>query len=145
MKVYSALFLFLPLLHACTESAADTGLSLEHRLSVNDVMVGAIAPASNTLWGVGEPRSDEDWKALDDAAVVVVAAGTVIAQGGSGPNDMKWANDTSWRAFAQRMVAAGIDSRNAVRERDLDALLAAGEVLYPPCEECHAQFHPGLQ
>jgi hypothetical protein len=43
------------------------------------------------------------------------------------------------------MIEAGKQSLAAIRERDHDALLAAGDVLYPPCEGCHQQFNPGVR
>jgi hypothetical protein len=42
------------------------------------------------------------------------------------------------------MIQAGISALRAVRARDLEALTAAGEILYPPCEGCHTQFNPAV-
>ena len=35
--------------------------------------------------------------------------------------------------------------RKAAVERDIEQMYTAGEVIYPPCEECHLQFHPGVE
>ena len=122
--------------------AAD---NIDHRVSVREVMISAIAPATDTLWGAEDPQTDEEWKELEDAAIVVIATGTLIKDGGSGPNDMTWAADATWQQFAETMTEAGVGALAAVRARDMDALMTAtGEVLYPPCEECHLAFHPEL-
>jgi hypothetical protein len=42
------------------------------------------------------------------------------------------------------MIEAGKDALKAIRARNSEALIAAGDVLYPPCEGCHLQFNPGV-
>jgi hypothetical protein len=113
--------------------------------SVNDVMISIIAPATNTLWGIDDPQTDDDWQVFIDAADAVVATATEIKSGGAGPNDQQWADSPDWQAYADRLIAAGSDARTAAENKDVDAMYAAGDILYPPCEECHIQFHPGLQ
>ena len=113
--------------------------------SVNDMMISKITPATNTLWGIEDPQTDDEWQIFIDAANVVIDAANAIKQGGAGPNDDEWAQDPEWQAFADVIISAGIEAREAARNKDLDAMFNAGEVLYPPCEECHIQFHPGFQ
>lgn len=113
--------------------------------SVNHVMVEQITPATNTLWGIEDPQTDADWQVFIDAANVVIDTARSIKHGGTGPNDNSWAENPDWQAFADRLIAAGIDARAAAENKDVDAMYAAGDVLYAPCEECHIQFHPGLQ
>ena len=121
------------------------GLADGPEISVNDVMVEQIAPATNTLWAIEDPQTDADWQLFVDAANVVIDTTESIKQGGTGPNDNAWAQDPAWQAFADRLIAAGIDARAAAENKDVDAMYAAGDVLYAPCEECHIQFHPGMQ
>ena len=113
--------------------------------SVNDVMISVIAPATNTLWGIDDPQTDDDWQIFIDAADAVIATATEIKGGGAGPSDQQWAASPDWQAFADRLIAAGTDARKAALDKDVEAMFAAGDILYPPCEECHIQFHPGLQ
>jgi cytochrome c556 len=112
--------------------------------SVNDVMTDVITPASNTLWSVEDPQSDAEWQVLSAAAIALVDASEAIRQGGSGPNDMEWAANPAWQAFLNTLAGAASDARDAAAAKDLDSLLNANDVLYPPCEECHLQFHPGV-
>ncbi len=114
-------------------------------MSVNDLMITLITPATNTLWGIEDPQTAEDWQVFIDAADLVIDAGRTIKVGGTGPKDTDWAADPAWQAFADALIGAGRDARQAAMDQDIEAMYTAGEVLYPPCEECHLQFHPGVR
>lgn len=114
-------------------------------VSIRELMEKTITPASNTIWNAYEPPSDEDaWLRLEEAAVTMMVAAQVTAIGGTGPMDDEWARQPAWKAFNEVMLTASRDALAAIRARDHDALLAAGDVLYPPCEGCHQQFNPGV-
>jgi len=114
-------------------------------VSIKELMEKTITPATNTLWNAFEPPTEEaQWVALEEAAVTLLAASSVVALGGTGPMDAEWAKEPGWQAYNQVMIDAGRDALEAIRERDHDALLAAGDVLYPPCEGCHQQYNPGV-
>ncbi len=114
-------------------------------VTIKELMEKTITPATNTLWAAYEPpTSEEQWLALEEAAITLLAAANVVALGGTGPMDMQWAKEPAWRAYNEAMTNAGFDALEAIRARDHDALLAAGDVLYPPCEGCHLQFNPGV-
>lgn len=128
---------------ACT--GPDSASEKPPTISVNDMMTGVITPASNTLWSVEEPQSDAEWQDLADAANALIDASEIIRRGGSGPNDMEWAADPAWQAFMDILAGAARDAREAAIAKNLDSLLDANDVLYPPCEECHLQFHPDVR
>lgn len=114
-------------------------------VSIKELMEKTITPATNTLWNAFEPPTEEaQWVALEEAAVTLLAASSVVALGGTGPMDNEWARQPAWQAYNQVMIDAGRDALEAIRARDHEALLAAGDVLYPPCEGCHQQFNPGV-
>jgi hypothetical protein len=130
----------LTMLCACAISAA------EPQGTVLEVMTLVITPATNTIWGVEDPRSDEEWQVYIDAAEQLIAATTRIKAGGTGPNDPTWAANPAWQQFADALIESGREVRAAAEARDLDTMInASNDKMYPPCEECHAQFHPGLQ
>ncbi len=114
-------------------------------MSVNDLMITIVTPATDTLWGIEDPQTAEDWQVFVDAADVVIDAGRTMKNGGTGPNDAGWAADPAWQALTDALIGAGRDARQAAVNQDIEAMYAAGEVLYPPCEECHLQFHPGFR
>jgi cytochrome c556 len=114
-------------------------------VSIKELMEKTITPATNTLWNAFDPpTAEEQWAALEEAAVTLLAASSVVATGGTGPMDNEWAGQPAWQAYNQVMIDAGKDALEAIRARDHDALLAAGDVLYPPCEGCHKQFNPAV-
>ena len=137
-------FVSVAVLLATTAIGQDEGPDGSPGLSVYDRMVTVIAPATDTLWGIEDPQSDADWQVFVDAANVVIDSGNALLAGGTGRYDAVWAADPQWRIFVDQLVAAGRDARRAAENRDLDAMWTAGEVLYPPCEECHLKFNPGV-
>lgn len=138
----AALSLINPL-SAQQDEASDVAFT--PLVTIKELMEKTITPATNTLWNAYEPPTEEaQWAALEEAAITLLVAANVNAMGGTGPMDNEWVQEPSWRAFNQVMIDAGRDSLEAIRARDHDALLAAGDVLYPPCEGCHLQFNPGV-
>ena len=129
---------------ACSNSSDPADSAAAPGLSINALMTDVVTPTSNTLWSVEDPQTDADWLVFIDAASRMIAAGEQIKRGGTGPNDAARAEDPAWQAFADTLIGAAIDARGAAEAKDLDALLNANDVLYPPCEECHIQFHPGV-
>ena len=113
-------------------------------VTIKELMEKTITPATNRLWDVPEAPTDEEWAALEEAAITLLVAANVTALGGTGPKDNEWVKQPAWTAFNQVMISAGRDALNAIRARNVDGLLSAGDVLYPPCEGCHLQFNPGV-
>lgn len=114
--------------------------------SVNDIMVNIVTPATNTIWGIEDPQTDEEWQVYIDAAAQLVDAATRIKSGGAGPNDSSWAKDPQWQRFADVLIESGLEIQQAAREAELDTLInVSNDKMYPPCEECHIMFRPGMQ
>jgi cytochrome c556 len=125
--------------------SADENGAPKPTTSVFELMQTVVVPASDTLWGIEDPQTDDDWQVFVDAAQALIVASETIKQGGTGPNDAAWAASPDWQAFADRLLAASTAAKAAAEQRDLDGMFSAGDVLYPPCEECHLQFNPGVQ
>jgi hypothetical protein len=113
-------------------------------VTVKEAMEMTITPATNTLWNVPDRPTDEQWAALEQASITLLVAAEAIGRGGAGQHDAEWAGHPAWAAFNAAMIKAGVDALKAIRARDSQALIAAGDVLYPPCEGCHLQFNPGV-
>lgn len=114
-------------------------------VTILELMAATVTPASDTLWGVEDPQTDEEWQILDDAAVTIVEAFEQAKLGGIGPNDAGWASEPKWQAYSDEEIIAGLAARSAIAARDLDALFAAGDLLYTPCEACHIDYNPNLK
>ena len=114
--------------------------------SVNNLMQTVITPATNTIWGIEDPQTDEEWQVFIDAAAQLIDVSRQIKNGGTGPNDSAWAENPEWQQFADQLIESGIEIQAAARARDLDTLMdVSNEKMYPPCEECHLQFLPNMQ
>jgi hypothetical protein len=113
-------------------------------VTIKEVMEQTITPATSTLWNVPERPTDEEWMALEQASITLLVAAHATASGGAGERDAEWARNPAWAAFNDVMIKAGLDALKAIRARDTKALMAAGDVLYPPCEGCHLQFNPAV-
>ena len=124
--------------------AEDTPLGARPLVTIREVMEKTITPATNTLWNVPETPTDEQWAALEEAAVTLLVAANVVAAGGTGEKDAEWVKQPAWHAFNLALIEAGNAALKAVRARDVAALASAGDVLYPPCEGCHKLFNPGV-
>jgi len=127
------------------QESATAGKPLVPVVSIRELMEKTITPASNTIWSFYEaPTEESDWLRLEEASVTMLAAASLTAAGGTGPNDGEWVRDPRWQAFNKIMLDASAAALAAVRARDHDALLEASDAMYPPCEGCHSQFNPGV-
>jgi hypothetical protein len=119
--------------------------SPQSTLTTKQLMEGAITDASNVLWNAFDPpKTDEQWAELERAALALIDAAKVNAVGGTGPMDKAWAAEPAWKPFNEAMVQASQAALTAIRAKNHEALLAAGDQLYPPCEGCHMLFNPGV-
>lgn len=135
------------LISACTAAQDTSGAAPPPvaETTIMELMVATITPATDTLWGADDPQTDADWQVLDDAAVVVIETFEQVRNGGGGPNDDAWASEARFQAYIDEDIAAAEAARAAIAARDLDALFAAGDALYSPCENCHIDFNPGVE
>ena len=109
---------------------------------IHEHMETVITPATDTVWGINDPQTDEEWRVIDDAAIAIIEAMTGMKEGGTGPNDVAWAANADWDSYMDIVIAAAQKTREAVAIRNVDGVYAAGDVLYPPCEGCHLKYHP---
>ena len=133
------------LLVATTVSVGqDTGTPEVKSGTILETMVVTVTPASDIIWGVEDPQTDEEWQVLDDAAVTLMKAFEATRAGGIGPNDNAWAAEAKFQAYVDQEMAAIEQSRAAIAARDLEAMFDAGGELYTPCEECHIDYNPAV-
>lgn len=132
-----AALLFVALV-ACVDDAPPD-------MTIMDLMVIQVAPATDTIWGIEDPDTDEEWQVFIDAADATIAAFEQAKRGGSGPNDATWAADPKWQTYSDQVIAAAVSTKAAVAARDVEAMWDAGGELYTPCEQCHIDFNPGVQ
>lgn len=127
-----------------TQATAPAQPAFRSVISINDVMVSVVDHNAHMLWNVGlpsrAPKNDQDWHNLEHAADTLAAAGNMILIGGSGPNDAAWVTDTDWQMFTQQMTDAALEATRSVDQKNVEALLKAGDSLVAACEGCHGKF-----
>jgi hypothetical protein len=124
---------------------ADGPKALTPLVSIMEIMQQTITPATNQLWSAyNEPSTPAEWRRMEEAAITLLAASSLTAAGGTGEMDNEWVQNPAWQGFNQAMIAAGKAALEASRKQDIDALLAAGDILLAPCEGCHQQFNPAV-
>ena len=115
-------------------------------VSVNALMVSSIDHAAHEIWDAGAepPASDSDmeWLNLEYHAIQLAAMGTMVSLGGTGPADPGWARLPSWAEYSQQMTDVGTAALDAARDRNAEAISAAGDDLVETCESCHQEFKP---
>lgn len=116
--------------------------------SVNEMMVMIVDQPGELLWDVekegGAPKTEEDWYQLENHAVSLASAATLVQLGGTGPSDAAWAADPLWRSSSEQLVQAALLARGAARGKDLPALINANGDIVDACEACHAKFKPDI-
>lgn len=124
--------------------AASTAPVFKPVVSVNEAMVSIVDHNSHILWNVADPKqapkSEADWHNLEHAATTLAAAGSILAVGGSGPTDGKWAKEARWTELNQNMTNAALKIKLAVDSKNLAGVLAGGDDLVMTCESCHAEY-----
>ena len=128
-----------------TLSAQTPPSAPQPTIPTKQLMETTITDASNAIWNASDPpKSDEEWAALERAALALIDATKLNAVGGTGPMDKEWAAQPAWKPFNEAMLQASQGALTAIRAKNHEALLAASDQLYPPCEGCHSQFNPGV-
>lgn len=131
-----------------TATPAPAAPTVTLNTSYNELMVAWIDNASHVLWDVEKqgfaPKNEADWIEVEDHAIQLAAAGSLIQLPGAGPRDPMWATEEGWKTNAQMLSAAGRTAFAAAQGRNLPALIEANSQLVQTCEGCHKQFKPEL-
>ena len=114
--------------------------------SINALMVALVDHSAHEIWNLGaeETLTVQDWQAVEQHAIQLVASGTLISLGGTGIADAGWVTAPAWQEWSQRLTDASSAALAAARNADQGALHAAGEMLIEACQGCHLAFKPEL-
>lgn len=112
-------------------------------------MVSVVDPAADAVWdsvgaiaseqGVEEwqPRSDEEWAAVRNGAVVLMESGNLLMMEG------RARDDGLWMQLSRGLIDAGAAALRAAEARDPSAVFAVGETVYLACDRCHGAYWIG--
>lgn len=117
-------------------------------MSYNALMVSMIDNAGHVLWDVEKegfsPKDEADWVEVEDHALQLVAASSLLQLEGTGPADAGWLKQVGWKTNAEALGAAGMAANAAAKAKNKEALVKANGDVVAACEGCHKAFKPEL-
>jgi hypothetical protein len=125
-------------------AATATARPLTLPISFLDVMRASIEIPADGIWAAegADKLSEEDWQLADQDAVNLIAATTLLAGGGAGKNDAKWAANADWQTWVRDMEKTAVQIRAAVKATDQKQMAASADHLQEICEACHTKYRP---
>jgi hypothetical protein len=116
--------------------SAHFALAQEPPVRVLGLMKSVVIPASNAVFAVGKapPKNDREWAAVESGAAKLIDAGTALAR------EAPAAGGADWVRLAKALADAAAVAGKAAKEKNVDAVLDAGDALYTTCEDCHRQY-----
>ena len=109
---------------------------------LKELMAKKVEIAAEAIWNAAldesAPKTDADWKKLDDAAVELAETGKSIMTSNLAKDQGKWKEES------QKMIDMAEVSRKAIKEKNRDALIDAGNRMNDEvCVSCHKiYFNP---
>lgn len=113
------------------------------------LMLSVLEPAAETYWdAVGviidedgtheiEPRSDEEWEAVVNAAYQLAESGNLLLM------EERARGREHWAAMSRSMIEVGRRAIEAAEARDPEAVFDMGAELYFVCTGCHSVYAAG--
>jgi len=74
-------------------------------------MVGMVDDVAHDIWEGGNksaPLNDREWSVIDEHALQLQAAATLVSLGGTGPADRGWVTSPAWQDWARKLRDAGV-------------------------------------
>ena len=109
------------------------------------LMEAVLEPQANVVWrsvgtiidAAGEqnvrPKTQEEWTAVRDAAVVVAESGNLLMM-------VPRAKDAEWMQIAQTLVDTSAKAVRAADARNVDQIFDVGAEMYEVCVSCHSKY-----
>ena len=118
-------------------------------LEARELMVHVVEPAARSFWkGYSEildengwrdisPKTEADWKHVEDGAATLVVSGNLLLQPSYAREPI-----ADWDRLAQQFLDLAKEGKVQAENQGQDAMLTLGEQLDETCDACHAQFAP---
>jgi len=139
----------------------------ENALTLKELMAVVVTDSTNVLWNAAllDPPAGSDKAAPTDAqwqefranalklqeipslllaqSLLIAPYGTAATEGSLAPDDiaqLRTGNWPAWQAQVQVLQSGAQATLKAIDSKNFDAMLEAGDSMYPVCESCHQQF-----
>ena len=101
-------------------------------------MLGIVAPTSDVIFKVPNqaPKSDKEWKLVQDSALTLAEAGNLLMIPGRAKDR------ADWMKYAKSLSDAGSEAFKAANKKDAKSLEDIGNKIDDVCETCHAKYLP---
>ena len=115
--------------------------TLQSTATVKQLMLGAVIPASDIVFGVAAttPADDATWAKVQANAVVIAEMAKLLTE-----NPRK-KDDGEWIAKSQAMYDTANAVAVAATEKNAEKVSDAGNNLYDACDGCHMKYMPSRQ
>lgn len=129
------------------QDALSPSVDFEASLTSDELMHLVLEPAADVLWDSagwvmtieGEtslvPTTEEEWLVVENAAGVIIASGDLLKI----PHASEERSEP-WFTYSDQLSEQGRIAREAILNRDGDALFQAGASLYQSCVQCHNDY-----
>ena len=99
-------------------------------------LMKAIESASDVVYNVAveAPKTNEDWTKVEQNAVVLIESGNLLMTGDYAKGRGHWIK------WSRALIAASAKAIKAAKNKNLDAVLDAGDAINISCEACHAKY-----
>ncbi len=135
-------------LSACTKQAppapmpvASPASTMQSTATVKQLMLGAVIPASDIVFGVAAttPADDAAWAKVQANAIVITEMAKLLIDS---PRKM---DDGEWISKSQALYDTAHAVATAAVEKNVDKVSDAGNNLYDACDGCHMKYMPSRQ
>jgi hypothetical protein len=134
MRAVVMVVLLLPVVAVATQQSGVRPVATIRQL--HDAM---ITPASDAIFNIGlaAPKNDQEWLAVQNAAVTLTESGNLLMVGSRAKDRGRWMR------MSRAMVDAGALALKAAEARNVGALMEASDRIVLACETCHEPYRDG--
>jgi hypothetical protein len=116
------------------------------RSGPREIMSRMVDPAANFIWssvsttvtteGIEEkfPQSENEWDEVRKAVDRLAEGGRLLK------TDPQRKGDKDWLKWSQAIIDSATLTREAVKSRNADGILEAGDAIYNTCVGCHGGY-----
>ncbi len=106
--------------------------------TMSELMVRIIYPASDALFYIESrtPATEEQWGQLEGTTLMLAETANLLMSPERAIDDDQWMRD------AALMLDAAAGAFEAVKDKDVDAIVELSDALYESCTSCHRHYRP---
>jgi len=106
--------------------------------TMSELMINPIYPASDAIFYISTrtPANDAEWRDLESKTTALAEAARAL----TGP--LYFRDRDRWMTDAKMMIDATATALDAMKRRDVAALVDLNDALYTSCVQCHQHYRP---